>query len=269
MKTKKHAPVGRLAALALLVAGQLVLVNSAQAAEYRPVIGVGTFMGVFADGQWQDAPGQVTVAGKAVALTEIKKDKALFKKLKKADDGLPCETPLIKKGQKIAYYGTDGQKKHEGAVIGTFLRYEGEASGAAALDVRVEGAQDIDQSALTIGVAAEVMAAPAPTTRSQDAESLAFTCDYQSQKYALKWTPGPDDTYSIAFSLGEKSWPVDSADLSPNSLDDLQCGFFDLDGNGSLELVIYDAGSNGNISLYRFDAEGQPERLAWLYTGEE
>lgn len=269
MKTEKHTSFLWIISLVMATAIQLGFLSGAWAAESRPVLCVGSLMGVFADGVWQDAPGEVTVDGNIVNMEEVTQNKGLLQKIEQADDGLDCVTSLITAGQKIAYYGTDGKKKHEGAVLRSYIWCEGEASGALGLGIDVEGSEEIDWSELIVGVAATVMAAPAPTIRAMDGKAVTFTSEYKGEKYAVSWTPGKDDTFAIALSLGDKSWKLESEGISPADLEYLHCGFFDLNGDGSLELVISDAGPNGSIALYRFASDAEPERFAWQYTGEE
>lgn len=267
MKTPKHMRILWVALLVMAVSVPLVCPD-ARAAQTRPVICVGTLMGVFADGEWLDAPGEVTVNGKIVDMDDVAQD-AVFQKLESADDGLDCVTPLIGPGQKIAYYGADGKKKHEGAVTRTSIWYQGEASGAAALGVEVQGAEEIDWSELVVGVSAEIKAAPVPTMRVKDGKGIGFTCEYKGAKYAVKWTPGSGDARLVTLSVNGKSWELESEGIDPEDLDEVQCGFFDLNGDGSLELVVANTGANGSVALFRFDPEAGAERFAWNYTGEE
>ncbi|MDL2216554.1 hypothetical protein LJB81_02330 [Desulfovibrio sp. OttesenSCG-928-M14] len=268
MKSVKRTRIVEIALLLMAMSISLACPYRAEAAASRPVICVGSLMGVFAEGEWQNAPGVVTVDGQPVDLENIEKDK-VFAKLESAEDGLDCVNSLIVAGQKIAYYGPDGIKKHEGAVTRTSIWYEGEASGAAALNVEVQGSDEIDWSQLVVGVSAEVVAAPVPTIRTNEDGGVRFSCEYEGEKYAVSWASGDGGARLITLSGGGASWKLEDEGINPEDLEELQCGFFDLNGDGSLELVVYNSGINGSVALFRFAPNAEPERFAWKYTGEE
>jgi hypothetical protein len=54
-----------------------------------------------------------------------------------------------------------------------------------------------------------------------------------------------------------------------NLIEGIHCGFFDLDGDGSLEPLAYASGPTSHGSIYRIDPEKGPAPLAWFYTGGE
>lgn len=247
----------------------LAMAVTAVAAEYRPVICVGALIGAFEDGQWQAAPTSVTVDGKTVVLATVSKDVKLMERLE--NEEVACETPLLKAGQKLVFYTPQG-RDGEAVVTRTYIWYEGEASGAAALGMDMDS-YDADWSNLIVGVADGVNALPAPTVRTTEGQGVVFSCDYQNQKYSLAWTPS-GDSFAAKLSQGEKSWDLkgdnqNSPGPSPMSVEDIRCGFFDLDGDGTLELVVYDSGISGSVSLFQLNPESGPQIFAWDYTGEE
>ena len=220
-------------------------------------------------GDWQKAPDTVTVDGKPVQLAQVEKNKALMKRLRGAEEGLLCETPMIGAGQKLAYFGPDG-KLGEGTVTGTSIRYMGEASGAAELHVTVKGFES-DWSNLIVGVADAVDAYMyAPTVRKAVDNGVVFTCERSpDDKYSVAWTPF-GNSYKGTVTVNGDSWTIPGADkIEPGDLEALQCGFFYFGVGGGFELVIYDSGPNGFAAVYRVNPGKGIKKLAWLYTGEE
>jgi hypothetical protein len=260
-------------ALAAKIKG-LAAAPGSPAQGFRPVLCDGTFIGAFDEnGAWHGSPGTVTVDGKTVKLAEIEEDKNLMKRLTGGDElkTVPCETPLIKAGQKLACWGTDG-KKGEGVVSGTAIYYEGEESGAAALVVSLDGFEW--DGWLTVGVTEGINALPAKTVREETGGNVIFTCDYGGEKLSVAWketAPDPrEGTHFKGFvSAGKHTWeisddPYDES-VDPYNAEDIHCGFFDLDGDKKLELVVYDSGPNGSLAICRTDGT----KIAWMYTGNE
>ena len=60
----------------------------------------------------------------------------------------------------------------------------------------------------------------------------------------------------------------DGPSIAPGGAEDIHCGFFDLNGDGAVELVVYDASPNGFAAVLSVSKEGV-ELLSWHYTGEE
>ena len=91
--------------LVALFAG--VLPAPVLASGVRPVHCVAGLMGAFDNGEWRGGPGEVSVDGKIVDLSDVESDPDFFPKLKKANDsgnGLPCDTTMLKKGRKLVYF---------------------------------------------------------------------------------------------------------------------------------------------------------------------
>jgi hypothetical protein len=148
-KTARGAAIfiSLLCGAAVLVSGPMI--SSAGSAEiFRPVFLAERFIGAFdesggwhgsphgsldGEGAWYGTDGEVTVDGTSVKLSEIQNDEGLMNLLQPggaesefAPDSsfsVSCETPLVRPGQKIVYWGADGEKG-EGAVTGTYLFYE-------------------------------------------------------------------------------------------------------------------------------------------------
>ena len=246
---------------------------AAFAGEYFPVFVAGVLVGGFDDdGEWIEAPDSVTVGGSEVLLYEVESDEALMKRLED-EEFVPCETPLIAEGRRLAYWSPDG-KEGEGTVDRVSIFYMGEGSGVAALNVSVDG-YELDWTKLVVGVAAEISdPLPAPTERdvSEDGQ-VAFNCDYESG-YSVVWTPKEDgDYFTGAVSIGGNVWDIQGGEenpsISPDSEDDIHCGFFDLNGDGHVELVVHDSGPNGFAAVLRVDREEGIAVLSWQYTGAE
>ena len=87
-----------------------VFVPAAFAGEYFPVIVAGELIGAFDnEGEWHGAPETVTVDGRMVVLSEPANDEDLMKRLLEDDELVPCETPLIGTGRRLAYWSADGR----------------------------------------------------------------------------------------------------------------------------------------------------------------
>ena len=259
---------------AFVLAAAFVLgafVPRAFAGEYFPVFAAGVLMGGFDDGgKWLEAPESVTVGGNEVSLYEVEGDKALMKRFEDEKFVL-CETPLIATGRRLTYWSPSG-KEGEGTVDRVSIFYMGEGPGVAALSVRVDG-YELDWTKLVVGVAAEIESPlPAPTARevSEDGK-VTFTCDYGGG-LSVVWTPG-DDAFTGAVSAGGKTWDIPNGDddpsVTPDSEDDIHCGFFDLNGDGKAELVVHDSGPNGFAAVLSVDPKKGIEVLSWQYTGAE
>jgi hypothetical protein len=256
------------AAAAVLLSGRLAGAASAQKEKnYLPVICVGALMGAYDEnGGWQNAPGTVTVNGKSVVLDEVEENEELMKMLGDGD-GVPCETEMIGPGQRLAYWGPEG-RLGEGTVTETSVWYMGDASGAATLDVAVEGF-DGEWSNLIVGMSDAVDAWIAPTTRETDGGKTVFVCDSGGgEKYSVSWTPD-GETFKGTVTVNGDSWEITDGDIAPGDLEDLQCGFFYFGVGGGFELVIYDSGISGFAAIYRVTPGKGIQQLAWLYTGEE
>jgi hypothetical protein len=239
--------------------------------EYFPVLVDGQLVGAFDEGgKWRDAPESVTVGGREVALDDVEGDEALMKRFED-EESVPCDTPLIAKGRRLAYWSPGG-KEGEGTVGRVSISYEGESSGMAELNVEVEG-YELDWTKLVVGMAAEIdNPLPAPTVRKvSDAGVIAFTCDYKGG-LSVVWTP-KDDSFTGAVSAGGKTWNIPSGEddpqIAPDSEEDTHCGFFDLNGDGKLELVVYDSGPNGFAAILGVDPDKGINTLSWQYTGAE
>ena len=242
----------------------------AETEKYFPVVIAGELIGAFGGGgEWHDAPESVTVGGKTAVLSEAGNDEGLMKRLEE-EEFVPCETPMIGTGRRLAYWSADG-KEGEGTVERVSLYYEGESSGAAGLSLEVAG-YELDWSKLVVGVAAEVeKPLPAPTVRKASGKGVTFACDYGGG-LSVAWKPA-GESFEGTVSVGKKTWKLpdggeDGPQLTPDDAEELHCGFFDLNGDGAIELVVYDASPNGFAAILSVSEKGV-ELLAWFYTGEE
>jgi len=274
MKSMRFALVLLALSLAALLVG---VFTSASAADVRPVIAAGALIGAFENGQWREGPGEITVDGKIVDLSDAESDPEFLAKLKKANDsgdGLSCETPLLKKGQKLVYFSPAG-KEGKAVVTGTRLWYEGDATGAASMSIAIDGYEP-DWSNLIVAVTEVIDAVPAPTIREEKDGALVFSCEYKRERYAVEWRrQGSDGEFEGRLSVGKvRSWPIEEDEYRPvlkpySEEKDIFCGFFDLDGDGVLEFVMYDSGSNGCVAFFKIDGNAGPEMFVWKYTGVE
>ena len=258
---------------AAFVLAAAVFAPAAFAGEYFPVLAAGVLIGGFdGGGKWLEAPESVTVGGKEVSLYEVEGDEALMKRFEDEKFVL-CKTPLIAAGRRLAYW-SPSVKEGDGTVDRVSIYYMGEGPGVAALDVRVKG-YELDWTKLVVGVAAEVRnPLPAPTAREASKDGkVAFTCDYEGG-LSVVWTPKKgDDYFTGAVSAGGKTWDIPSGDddlsVAPGSADEIHCGFFDVNGDGKVELVVHDSGPNGFAAVLSVDPKKGIEVLSWQYTGEE
>jgi hypothetical protein len=263
---------------ALVLAVVFVPAALADTDKYFPVIVAGELIGAFGEGgAWHDAPESVTVNGQEAVLSEAERDEALMKRFEE-EDSVPCETPMIGPGRRLAYWSVDGKKECEGTVERVFIAYEGEASGAAALGLEVAG-YELDWSKLIVGVAAEIeKPSLAPTIRKESGKGVVFTCDADKYEGGLSvaWEPA-EDGFQGTVSAGKKTWKIpdggeDGPQIIPRDAEELHCGFFDLNGDGALELVIYDTSPNGFaavVSVPSPNSKKEVELLSWRYTGNE
>ena len=256
--------------LALGLAGAAFAAGAENGKRYLPVLCAGTLMGAYdKNGDWQQAPDEVTVDGKLVRLLEIEENSALMEKLQDAEEGVPCETPMIGAGTKLAFFGPEG-RLGTGTVTGTSLWYKGEASGEAELDVAIRDFE-ADWSNLIVGVHEAVDALIcASTVRKTKGDNVIFACDRAAdEKYSVAWTPS-GETYKGVVTVNGNSWPIPEADnITPGDIEDVQCGFFYFGVRGGFELVIHDSGSNGFAAIYRVTPGKGIQQLAWKYTGAE
>ena len=266
MKSFK-ALMAALCAAAVLASGPAAF---AETEKYFPVIIAGELIGAFGGGgEWHGAPESVTVSGKTAALSEVGNDAGLMKRLEEEEFVL-CETPMIGTGRRLAYWSANG-KEGEGTVERVSVYYEGEASGMAAIEIKVAG-YELDWSKLIVGVAAEVeKPLPAPTARKVSANGVAFVCDYEGG-LSVTWEPA-GESFEGTVSVGKKTWKLpdggeDGPSIAPGGAEDIHCGFFDLNGDGAVELVVYDSSPNGFAAVLSLSEEGV-ELLSWHYTGEE
>ncbi|MDR2779989.1 MAG: hypothetical protein LBB28_02570 [Synergistaceae bacterium] len=262
--------IGLCAAVLVILSG---FAAGAGAAEYKPVLCAGQLAGAFSGGEWISGSGKVTVDGKTMSMMEVNADEKLLKRIMASDSGLPCENEFVKKGGKLVFFRADGRKA-EAVVTGISLYYEGEASGEAGLSVETDMDIETDWSELIVGVAGDVDAAPRPTVRVSSGDGVTYSCEYAGEKFSVSWNKDKDGGIKGKLTVGDRSWPLeeeneDGPSVIPQSLDDVQGGFFDLDGDGLLELAVYDNGREGFFALFRVDQEKAPEMFSWLYTGAE
>jgi hypothetical protein len=240
-----------------------------------PVIIEGNVAGVYENGKWSRGEGEIYLDGKIIDW-ESDDIADLEKKVMAAGEAgktVPVKMSRLQESRELVYFTPEG-KTGEGVAGGAYLWYKGEASGVET-GIAFDGYEP-EPGTLVIGVAKGIDAVPAPTVRSADGKGYTFSCDYKGTRYSVTLKPlevGGSEAARVTgkLSVGKRSWDIEWEENESVYWEgeELECGFFDLDGDGSLEFAINSPGSNGGVSLFHADAEKGPERLASIYTGEE
>ena len=248
--------------------------KAATTADFLPVFIDSKLAGGFANGEWLEGDGGVTLNGKAIKVDEIREED-----IEKYNNEGTLEMSRVRTGRKLAYFSPMGEVG-EGVITGVSLSYS-EAAGVES-EILFFGYTP-EHGKLIVGVAEGIDAVPAPTTREEAGKGFTFSCEYKGVKYSVELQPQPSEkgdshgeVVKAKLSAGERSWDIAMGDEStawwPESSREgeiLDCGFFDLNGDGSLEFVINAPGPNGSASLFRMDAETGAKFLTSVYTGEE
>lgn len=256
------APSG-LKILVAFCAGLFLSTGTAAAAAYAPVLLHAELMGGFKDGKWYNVTDlPVTQDGKNINVTEGTIDGQFV------EEKGTCETPLLSVGTKLTCYTQDG-KKQENTV--SELHWEfWESSGQLTVSAMFVGYEDDRETIpFSVGVAHGGQAQPWPTVKTKG-RALTFSCENGGKSLSASFvksvTEDGQNCFKGTLRLGEKTWPLE--DIYPESADDVECLFIDINGDGRMELVQSASGPGGSARVYTIDPETGPKAVLSLDLGE-
>ncbi|MDR2353950.1 MAG: hypothetical protein LBF22_12520 [Deltaproteobacteria bacterium] len=270
-KLKNNFFISSLTLIFLLV----IFSNPLVADDYYPVLVRDVLMGAFnEDGEWEESPDEVIVDGHLVDLSDIEGDETLMERLDD-DQNIPCIIPYLTRGQDLAFYNTSG-KIGVSELEEITIHYQGYAIGSAAISLKISN-HNFDNRQLEVGVAADLQnVLPAPTTKTVSKNQVEFTTGHSGgmnvtfEKIGNEWKGrvylmGHKISLEIPMGGGED----DEFLISPDGPDVLNCGFFDLNGDGQMEIVIDDTSPDGFAAIFSIHPERGLKMLTWRYMGKE
>jgi hypothetical protein len=215
-------------------------------------------IGGFKDGQWYrhtDLP--IMVDGRAITPEEGME----------LNESADCSTPLLQKGENLAFYSADGKKVGVRTVKGTKYSCSA-ASWESFIDVEID-ALELPAFTMTIGVREGWNAVPAPTRRAAEGGNIVFVLesDEKPEKNPIvTFSPDVDEyeekIYRGALAVGGTSCLLTDAYVEAE--DQLDGFFIDLNGDGRTEFVLHASGIAGFVSAYEWDLENGGEATAIL-----
>ncbi|MDR1979730.1 MAG: hypothetical protein LBQ42_13425 [Synergistaceae bacterium] len=228
----------------------------AETRDYSPVVfsyawdsGVSVWlMGAFKEGKWYEHTAlPIMVNGRAITPEE---GVELL-------EPVPCSTPLVRGGARLAFYSAEGRKIGAGTVMGT--QYSTSAASAETfIDVEMEMGTGkelkMPPGVMSIGVEDGWNAVSAPTRRTVEKGNIVFVFEPSepSKKLSVTFSPGLDEAgekvYGGLLAWGEKSLKLTDAYVEE---EEQLAGFFiDLNGDGQVEFVLHSQSIGGFVTAF-------------------
>jgi hypothetical protein len=255
----------KIAALALTVVFSMGLCRDARAAagegSSRPVVFSYAWdvserstwlLGAFRDGGWTAHTGQPILAGGRA----IDPEEAL-----EMPEPVACVTPLLKRGEELAFYSAEGKKIGIASVRETWYSVSA-ASMESFIDVETDG-PEMPARVPIVGVGDGWNATPVPTVRAGNDDRITFTAGSGDGKMLAAFLPAVDEygemLYRGAVTFGGKTWPLTGADVE--TPDELEGFFIDLNGDGRMEFLVCCRGTAGFVAVFELGDAGVTEVL--------
>lgn len=208
-------------------------------------------LGAFREGAWIGmAEAPLLADGKEIAPEDVM---AL-------GEPVVCVTPLLEKGNVLAFYAPQGRRIGDAAVRET--RYSrSAASGEVFVDVALDGVV-FPPGVPCVGIAPGRAVPALPTSRGTDGKSFSFTAS-GATPFSARFVPtgdGQDETVFLGTVVGGgKSWTLGEVYLDPQNPPE---GFFiDMNGDGRPEFLLCSNGVAAFIAVWDLKNEGAEEVL--------